>query len=364
MRNVTRVAVLAAMTAVLVDAASALPRFALQTGAKCQSCHVNPAGGAMRQTFGMQYGRDRLPLEATSDEVQMEDLTNLISNVLGVGADFRTLYYYRQDTSAEASNRNSFVQMQADFYLNFRVAKKVGLFFKKGIYSPFEVFGLFNVLPAKGHLKVGKFVPNYGTRIDDHTAYIRSATGFGPTQSPELTGIEAGVAPGAFTVMGGVYNSLDGSTVNTKAFLGRAEALFGLGKEIFVNMGGNIFSKKTDALTTEDLYGGFGGIGVGPLSVFGEVDWIRQKPGEAATTGFVTYVEADYGLIQGVDLKAAYDFYDPDIDVKNGAQSRYSVGVEVFPLAGVEVRLLYRFVVEDPVNIDSNELDVMLHLYL
>lgn len=364
MKNLPMVGAIAAMTALLVHSGAALPRFALQTGAKCQSCHVNPAGGSMRQTFGMQYGRDRLPLEATSDEVQMEDFTNLISNVLGVGADFRTLYYYKQDTSAGSSNRNSFVQMQGDFYLNFRVAKNIGLFFKKGIYSPFEAFALFNILPAKGHLKVGKFVPNYGARIDDHTAYIRSATGFDPTQSPELTGIEAGVAPGAFTVMGGVYNSIDGSSVNTKAFLGRAEGLFGLGKEIYLNLGGNVFTKKIDALTTQDLYGGFGGIGVGPLEVFGEVDWIRQKSGDAASTGFVTYVEADYALIQGLDLKAAYDFHDPDLDVMSGAQSRYSVGVEVFPLAGVEVRLLYRFVVEEPVNIDNNELDVMLHLYL
>ena len=35
-------------------AAQALPRFAAETGAKCQSCHINPSGGGMRNAFGAQ----------------------------------------------------------------------------------------------------------------------------------------------------------------------------------------------------------------------------------------------------------------------------------------------------------------------
>lgn len=352
----------------LADSAAALPRFALRTGAKCQSCHVNPSGGAMRQTFGMQYGRDRLPVEGLSDDMELEDFTNLISNIVGVGADFRTLYFYVQDTSAASSNRNSFWQMQGNFYLNFRISKKVGLFFNKGLYNGFEAFGLFTVLPARGHIKVGKFLPNYGTRIDDHTAYIRTYTGFSPQQGrPELTGAEVGIAPGPFAVFGGIYNSVDGfggSSLNTKALLGRAEALFPIGKDLNVNLGGNIFARGVDASTTENLYGGFGGVGYGPLAVFGELDWINTRSDAGSQTGLASYLEANYLIVQGIDLKLAYDFYDPDLDVKDGSQSRYSVGVEFFPLSGVEVRLLYRFVREEPSEIKNNQLDLMLHLYL
>jgi hypothetical protein len=354
----------AAMTLSFSETALALPKFALRTGVKCQSCHVNPAGGSMRQTFGMQYGRDRLPLEGTSEDMQLEDFTNLISNVLGVGADFRTLYYYVQDTSTASSNRNSFVQMQGDLYLNFRVSRKVNLFLKKGIYGPFEVFGLFNVLPAKGHVKVGKFVPNFGTRIDDHTAYIRSRTGFDPVQAPELTGLEAGIAPGPLSISGGVYNSVDGGSINAKALLGRAEGLFAVTKDLYASIGGSVFTKKIDLTTTQNLYGGFGGVGFGPLALFGEMDWINKKSDASDITGLISYVEADYMVVQGVDLKLAYDFYDQNLDVKDGAQSRYSFGVEFFPLAGVELRVLYRIVTEEPTSIDNNQLDVMLHLYL
>jgi len=45
-----------------------------------------------------------------------------------------------------------------------------------------------------------------------------------------------------------------------------------------------------------------------------------------------------------VDLKVGYDFYDSDIDLKSGSVSRYSIGLEFFPIAGVEVRPVYRIV--------------------
>src|SRR5512135_2769531 len=154
------VSLLIVAAVLVVGESSSLPRFASRTGARCQSCHINPSGGAMRQAFGVQYGREQLPVPEWSKDFEMEDFTNLVANVLGVGADFRTLYFYQQRDSTQD---NAFFQMQGDIYLNFRVAKKVNLFLKKGLRSGFEVFGLLNILPASGHVKIGKFVPGFGT---------------------------------------------------------------------------------------------------------------------------------------------------------------------------------------------------------
>ena len=56
------------LATLLISAPSpSLPRFASRTGAKCQSCHVDPSGGEMRQAFGVQYGRDDLPVPAWPD---------------------------------------------------------------------------------------------------------------------------------------------------------------------------------------------------------------------------------------------------------------------------------------------------------
>lgn len=321
----------------------------------------------MRQTFGVQYGREQLPVPSWSGAFDIDDFSNVLTNILGVGADFRTLFYYRKPADSASDNR--LVQMQGDIYLNFRVAKKVGLFVRKGIYSGIEVFGLFNILPANGSIKIGKFVPNFGTRIDDHTAFIRTYTGFRPElDSPELTGGEVAIAPGPLTITGGFYNAEAGTDFggpnNKKAYLGRAEGLFSLGTGLNLGIGGDVFSKSNAAGDTRTYMGGFGSFSYGLLTLLGEVDFLRTTSLGTTVTGVVSYVEADYMVAQGVDLKIAYDFYDPDRDLKTGATSRYSVGVEFFPISGVEVRPVYRLITEDPSSRKLNEFDLMFHIYL
>jgi hypothetical protein len=290
----------------------------------------------------------------------MEDFTNVIANVLGFGADMRTLFYAR-------GSSNAFWQMQGDFYVNFRLAKKISLFLNKGLYSGFEIFGLMQILPANGYVKVGKFLPAYGTKLDDHTTFIRMYTGFSPELGRrELTGLEAAISPGPVSITGGVYNAVDafgGAVGSRKAVLGRAEGMFSLGEEVYLGLGGNVFSTGAPPAElvsrivedigvpilapggdpTYTLFGGFGSFSLHDLTILGEVDFMRTKAAGTTAKGMITYLEADYPIVAGVDLKAAYDFYDPDTDVKSGSISRYSAGLEFFPIAGVELRPVYRF---------------------
>jgi hypothetical protein len=360
--------------------ASALPRFAVRTGNKCQSCHLNPSGGMMRQAYGVQYGREQLPVPAWSKDYSIDDFSNLLGNVLGIGADFQTLYFSQQSTTATTS---AFWQMQGDLYLNLRVARKVNLFLSKGLYNGFTAFALLDVLPARGSIKVGKFTPAYGTNIDDHTTFIRTYTGFSPELSrPELTGLEATLSPGPVTIMGGVYNSADGfgsAVGNSKAFLGRAEAMLGGDNSVHIGFGGNVYYnaiipqsvlQRIDGVAAvavagtpkSTLYGGFGSVAISQLAIFGEADWMTIRSDLPDTKSFVCYLEADYPVVTGVDVKVAYDFFDPDVNLKTGTITRYSVGVEFFPLPGVEVRPLYRTFRGANIS-QKNEVDVLLHLY-
>ncbi len=358
----------------------ALPRFAVRTGSKCQSCHVNPSGGSMRQAYGVQYGREKLPVPEWSKDYSLDDFSNLIGNVLGIGADFRTLYFSQKSSTATTS---AFWQMQGDLYLNLHVAKKVSFYLSKGLYSGFEAFALLDLLPARGSIKVGKFTPAFGTKLDDHTTFIRTYTGFSPELArPELTGVEAAVSPGPVTVMGGVYNSADGfgsAVGNSKAFLGRAEAMLGGDNNIHVGFGGDVYyngilpssvlqrmsevgTVSVSGTPKNTIYGGFGSISIGELAVFGEADWMTIRSDLPDIKSFVCYLEADYPVVTGVDIKLAYDFFDPDINLKTGTITRYTAGVEFFPLPGVEVRPLYRFF--NGTNItQKNEVDILLHLY-
>lgn len=362
--------ILAALLLLTVSDMYGLPRFAARTGSKCQSCHVNPSGGGMRQAMGVQYGREELPVPEWSQEFELGDVTNLLTNVLGVGADFRTLFYTRQipdSTGASSTSNHGFWQMQGDLYLNFRVARKVHLYLKKGLYAGFEAFGLLSILPENGHVKVGKFLPNFGMKNDDHTAFVRTMTGFSQeTGRPELTGLEAAVSPGATHITAGFYNASDqfGSGPGRYAFLGRAEGLFRLSENLYGGLGGNVFHKEEPLGGSSTLYGGFGSFSIGDFTLLAEVDLLRRKSTGSTMSGVVVYGEADYVVVPGLDLKVAYDFYDPDRDVKSGAVARYSAGLEFFPINGVEVRPMYRILVEEPNDVKNDEVHILFHIYL
>ncbi len=353
--------------------AFALPRFASRTGAKCLSCHINPSGGGMRQTFGVQYGRETLPVPTWSNELGLDDFSTKLSDVVSIGADFRTLYFYQQNPDTGTPPRsvkatNAFFQMQGNIYMNYRLAKKVNIYLDKGLYSGFEIFGMLNILPANGFIKIGKFVPNYGTKMDDHRAYIRMYTGFSPELGrPELTGAEVAFLPGPVSITGGVYNATDGfgaGTGSDKAVLGRAEGIFKASEDVHVGIGGNVFTKMNPAGDRTTLFGGFGSLSYEGLTVLGEGDFIQNKASGVKVTGIVTFVEVDYVLTPGLDLKVGYDFYDPDKDLKTGSKSKYSFGFEFFPISGVEVRPVYHIVKDEPVDIKNDEFQLLFHFYL
>jgi hypothetical protein len=78
----------------------------------------------------------------------------------------------------------------------------------------------------------------------------------------------------------------------------------------------------------------------------------------------MSYTELNYVLVNGVDLKLGYDFYDPDKNLKTGSEARTNVGAEFFLMSGVEVRPLYRFNLEQPTEINNDEFDLMFHFFL
>jgi hypothetical protein len=377
----------------------ALPRFASRVGVKCAACHVNPTGKGMRNTFGSTYGREELPMRTyknvvdTSDDGKVtmtkEDVTNIddfstaITPNLSYGADFRTMYFY------EANNKtSSLFQMQGDIYLNFRLNRQFLLYVDKELYNGFEVFGLAKVLPLDGYLKVGQFIPSYGTKIDDHTTFIRGGPYFPLNPAianypqglvfgernglhPQQTGIEAGISPSIFSLQVGLFNGYPNSgTSGTNATKFKTISVRGdatiQSELINVNVGGSFYNDPNpDPTEKATFYGGFGSITVlKSLTLNGEFDYIQTPVAGVTTTGFMSYTELNYMLVNGVDLKLGYDFYDPDKNLKTGSEARTNVGAEFFLMSGVEVRPLYRFNMEQPTEISNDEFDLMFHFFL
>lgn len=369
-----------------VDSLHALPRFAVRTGSKCQSCHVNPTGGGMRNFFGStSYGREALPIPTWQEEFALDEFSTQLTDFISYGLDFRFLYFH-QNKDNPKTERSSFFPMQMDVYLNMRVSKKINVYVNPAFGSAsvgpsrHEIFGIAGILPLDGYVKAGRFTPSYGLRIDDHNVYVREKTPFRNNQG-QGAGIEIGVNPGPLFLMVSATNPSGDRDVNLpKAIIAKAEARFNVDPVSFL-VGGSSFNRVTPA-DKINLLGGYGLVAWDKnLTLMGAVEFIRGNSGDMSLSGergggnpgtdlkqLAITAEADYAVVQGVDLKVIYDFFDPDTKTKKGAATRYSFGLEFFPVSGVEIRPLYRLTNDTaviyPGTRKTNDIHVLLHFYL
>ena len=362
----------------------ALPKYASRTGYKCESCHVNPTGKGMRTEFGASYGRDDITLPTYKDLTDYDDFTTKLGSALSFGADFRSMYYY------ESKDKTStFFQMQGALYLDLRLNKKLQIYADKDLYGDAEVFGLAKVLPLDGYVKVGKFIPAYGTKVDDHNYFIRGgpynpAAQFGSTfpsgyptglrfgELSEDTGLELGFAPSIFTFNLGLFDGMPGINLPTtgtknKSFALRGDTRFKLAG-INWNFGGSFYDSPS-ASNRQTYYGAFGAITVfRNVTLTSEIDYVEHAQTALPTTvGVMWWHELNWMVYQGIDLKLAYESYDPDKDLQNGVFSQVTAGVEFFVLSGVEVRPLYRMnfnSLPDGTKVNTNEFITMFHFFL
>jgi hypothetical protein len=113
------------------------------------------------------------------------------------------------------------------------------------------------------------------------------------------------------------------------------------------------------------VHGGWAGFRIKDFVFLGEADWIWDEELTRDRDQFVTYVEADYEVIDGWNLKVAYEFYDPDRNVDENERDRVITGVESFLTSFVQLQLFYRFNQSIPQNVPQNadELLLRLHIY-
>lgn len=361
-----------------LDSLHALPRFAVRSSAKCQSCHVNPTGAGMRNFYGStSYGREALPIKSWQEEFALGEFSTQITDFLSYGLDFRFLYFYQKKDNPDAT-RSSFFPMQMDVYFTMRISKKINVYVNPAFGSDrLEIFGTANILPIDGYIKAGRFTPAYGVRIDDHTAFIREKTPFRNNRG-QAAGVEIGINPGPLTLLASATNTSGDRDIQLpKAIVAKAEARFKF-DAVSILLGGSSFNRVTP-LDKVNLLGGYGFLAWdGNATLMGAAEYIRGNSYEMSVNGerdsrntgrndlkqLAITMEADYVVVQGVDLKLIYDFFDPNTELKTGTATRYSAGVEFFPVAGVEIRPLYRYTDDTVLNRKTTDVHVLLHFYL
>ena len=337
-----------AISILLIQSVSAIPRFAIKEGASCNTCHVNPAGGALRNDYGVLItSADELPMPKTSSLITLDDVGQLTDH-LRIGADLRM----QAITDSEGSTA---FPMQTDLYAYFDLKGMIGLYVESEVLQENTEYWTNAFFPfLNGYVRVGRMRPMYGLMLDDHTSFIRGGNlqrthgllkeglPFSPLTPPVNTA-ELGMFRSDFLFSASLSNGFLAGEAAKATFLGppsnrtaviRAEYSSSLGD--YSGLAGVSYLSEGDT----EIKGVFGGISRDRFTWTGEVDLASGWAGDVNSVA--SYSEIAWMIKPGIHLLAKYDFFDEDIELLENALSRFSLGAELYPFSFLELKIQMR----------------------
>ena len=116
-RSLLAALVLVILVLLRATPAAAEPYLAVMTGYKCNVCHVNPTGGALRNDFGLTYAKVLLPAETVDNA--LDSWNGKITDRLRVGGDLRT--DWSRNTAPNTPSQESFALEQFRVYADLTI---------------------------------------------------------------------------------------------------------------------------------------------------------------------------------------------------------------------------------------------------
>ena len=257
--------------------------------------------------------------------------------------------------------------MQADFHLalhpveHLTISSTTGLTGKSGAVAdedlPLAVRDLWAMThewPGLSYARVGRFMPAFGSRVADHTSYIRR--GFDLTQedpTDRVIGAEVG-----FAANYPYFNAA--GFLTSKASLNPFETGEGEGFSFnagWRDLGWQLGASFMHRLRPLDEGGDTLDISLQwafnpwfywknlPLTYLGELTAGQRERllSGNETNQLASYHELAWSLKPGLILRARYDFWDPDQEVKEDEVHRPGLGVDWTILEGLTIGLDARF---------------------
>ena len=411
----------------------------------CQGCHVDPAGGGMRNVVGRFYGRSTLPMIATSPRPTADwdriapylgrrDRATTYTHTLPLGPDtYEQVFAYADSvddrwawgTPAGEPTRYGYWQgrygglradpvfrvgfdirlatllsgtallfpMQADVSSVLHPVRHVTLFANVGArgrpsgysdtfdddHSPYlrEALLMLHEAPYQAYVKAGRFVPAFGLRLDDHTSRIRREFELdGALPESRVTGVEVGAAPN-YPVINVSWFRMASRTRTPDAWdifdhddgwgaaanlgwrdMGWSFGGSGLWRRRPVDEGGNT-----------STFGVWGSINPWhyfrriPIAYQAEFDYgTFQRASGLESEKAAAYQELNWLAFNGINFLIAYDWADPDREVKDDESHRIQIGGQVIVVPGVTLDGRLRALI--PTTKEGSDTDLFLQLHL
>jgi hypothetical protein len=319
-------------SSIAATSARAEPSLAVQQGYKCMSCHVNPTGGGMRNAFGEVFAQNVLPARKIGDDAWTGSLNKWVM----LGGDVRA--WWAATDIPNQQRTNEFELTDARVYLNVEpIPGRLSVYFDErvapGDAFNLEAYGRYSTANQAWFLKVGRMYLPFGLRLEDDSAYTRTVPGINMF-TPD-TGLEVGWEADKWSAQlalsngsGGGPETDDGKQVTGQIVYVDPRWRIGLATNFNQSDAGD-----------RSAYGLFGGLRTGPIAWLAEADLVVDDTSPEGSRDLVTaLVEGDWAVRRGHNLKVTGEWFDPDRDVSNDDQTRWSVVYEYSPIQFLQLR--------------------------
>ena len=319
----------------IVPIANAEPYFAVFRGMQCSQCHTHPSGGGKRTVYGNVFGQAELPAQTLGESGDL--WTGEVLKWLSVGGNLRTRYQYADTPNEDESSafdvtrgtlyiEASVIPNRLSVYVDQQLAPNASL--------NREAYVRLQSQSRKFQLVAGQFYLPYGLRLQDDTAFIRQATGINFT-NPDR-GVQLIYEDGPWSMQLSATNGTGGGAERDTGKQLSWIAAF-VRRQWRVGVSVNANDADVGDRMMQNL---FAGINTGPIAWLFEADLIVDDlPDGSERDAVAGLAEGNWLIAKGHNLKISYDYFDPDLDISEDHQVRWSVLWEYTPFQFVQTRI-------------------------
>lgn len=221
-----------------------------------------------------------------------------------------------------------------------------------------EAFVLLHEFPYQAYVKAGRFVPSYGLRLDDHTAFIRRGLDLDQSlMENRVAGVEVGAAPNYPFVQASWFQSTaEGEKPDAFNPFDTDDGWGGavnLGyRELGWTLGASYLMRERDLEDGGDrkawgLYGAFNPWFYRrslPFTYQFEVDRGEyRRGGDTLAQTWLFYQELNWLAGNGVNFLLGHSWEDPDREVRDDEADRIHAGFQVTPVTGITLDFRLRY---------------------
>ena len=315
---------------IITPKVQAYPEMVRHHYVNCLACHESPAGGGLLTPYGRSLSSEILSTWGTTKEARAfygAFDNRFLREWFNIGGDFRGLQLHTENSSIK---KGMFIRMQTGLETSIKYSnlKFVSFFGKqeagnmlRGEFTRFYLnYQVFDELS----IRVGRFTPNFGLNIAEHTWATRQGLGFGEgsernqvemmwsgekwnssltISKQDKTGAITKIEKAVSTQLN--YNFFDSYRVGADLWVGKLE---GQSRHILGLHSLLGFSEKIYSLIEMDYQKSF-----------------------SSKKGFFHFSKTGYEFIKGVHALLVEDYKKSDLNEAKTVSNMYGVGVEWYP---------------------------------